>query len=130
MSNESVSISNSTSQEGCFPMCIGGGFGTNKNVVIDNCFFHSKIDNSTNVRAVSYHNGFSANDEGKVIISNSYFDGQNFLKFGWHGPSTIVSKCIVNNNSFGNPIVVDFETHDSQIQNIEVVEYLNEVRTS
>ena len=112
----------------CYYQCIGGGMGVHHYVEIDNCYFDSMMGTDSDKPAVSYHNGNSAECDGKIFVKNSYFANNNRLGITWYVSSTKVSKLYANNNSFGSDISCGAETADSTTQNFEVVAWMNEVR--
>ncbi len=113
----------------CFYQCIGGGLRLQKFIEIDGCVFDSQRDNSTNINAVSYHNGYEAECDGKIFVRNCYFYNENGLSIQWYGVSTIMTTMYACNNSFGKAVECVAETESSTVVNVQVKEWLNEIRT-
>ena len=128
MKNHSEIYVDSSGTQRCYYQCIGGGMGEHQYVEIDNCYFDSKAGADSDKLAVSYHNGVSANCDGKIFVKNCYFANNNRLGVTWYGTSTTISKLYANNNSFGKAISCTAENEQYSTQNFEVVEWLNEVR--
>ncbi len=109
--------------------CIGGGLGTSSNIVIDNCYFET-VNTSIDSRYhcdVSYHNGLDSNIRSNIHVSNSYFS--HTFRVSYYGNSDLVSIANVNNCSFGSVMITDQEVVGYNKQNIQIVGFLNEVRT-
>ena len=114
--------------EHCFYQCIGGGMGLHHEVEIQNCYFESMKGDSSDVAAVSYHNGYSERCDGKIFVSNSYFAFNNTFSVQYYGNSTIKTRAFVNNCSLGKPLITKAEIVDSTIVNMEILEFNNTVR--
>jgi hypothetical protein len=112
--------------------CIGGGLGTNGQIIIKDCIFESIIlDPITYGNAiVSYHNSSSTYGDAKFngVISGCYFKNTGTFRLSWYGISQLISTFIVTNNSFGAPIEHRAETGSSLIHNTEIIEFNNIVR--
>lgn len=110
--------------------CIGGGFGMNSNIVIENCYFNAVGAE----HAISYHNNndWNARDyKSKIIINNCYFEHGGFY-IGSFGYGTDISEAYVSNSSFANGAKID-HVHNSvnnSIDNVELYKWNNEFRVS
>ena len=117
-----------TSWKSC--QCIGGGLGQSGNIEIRNCIFYS--DNhgaNAGVGAVSFHNGANADIKSFISIIGCYFDGNNgTIRASWYGVSTLISEMLASGNSFKIAPIYRAETQDSNIQNIKLTAFNNEVR--
>ncbi len=105
--------------------CVGGGLGTNGNILMKNCTFESK--GATTQGIVSYHNTAVTNSRSEIVIKDSYFVNGT-VRFSWYGVSTYISKLIVTNCSLASNIIHTAETSESTVQNTEIVEWNNIVR--
>lgn len=117
-----------TSWKSC--QCIGGGMGKSGNIEIRNCLFYSD-NNGANagIGAVSFHNGAAAGIQSFVSIIGCYFDGNNgTIRASWYGVSTLISEVLASGNSFKIAPIYRAETQDSNIQNIKLTAFNNEVR--
>ncbi len=110
--------------------CIGGGFGMNSTVIIENCVFNSiGFD-----YAVSYHNNndWNARDyESKVIINNCFFVNGGFY-IGSFGYGEKISTAYVSNSSFAKDAKID-HIHNSinnSIDNVDLYKWGNEFRSN
>lgn len=113
---------NSADQE----QCIGGGLGTNGQIIIQDCYFDG--DMTTPQMLVSYHNSISPNAQSTVIVNGCYFDKQGKLRLSYHGTTLLKTLCMVSNNSFGSAIELTQETPEYNTQNIRLVEWNNIIR--
>ena len=110
--------------------CIGGGLGRNGEVIIENCIFYSHRTTFIVSTAVSYHNSGAANAKSKVIVKDCYFKENNTMRFSYYGESTEITDVMICNNSLGSAIDTRAETEDSLINNMNVIQFNNEIRTN
>lgn len=118
--------------ENHYPQCIGGGLGKHGFIEIHGGKYTSiGVDTITNEGpAISYHNGNISGADSKIFIDGVYLDGTyGNLRIGDYGPSTIKSKVLVSNCSFGSAILHRYETSGQSVENFEITEWNNEVRS-
>jgi hypothetical protein len=104
--------------------CIGGGFGGQTTVVIEDCYFESV----GGVELVSYHSRYSGSGKGNLVMKGCYFADNGTFIGKWAGTSTDISVMTLSNNSFGQDIVVRADSESATVNNIEVIEFNNTVR--
>ncbi len=105
---------------------IGAGFGIHVNWLIENTIFRSQA----NTHVLRVHNNQANVAQSKLVIRNCYIEGAGYFKFNYYSTSPYISKVIVSGCSYINAPVVDAETSDSTIKNIELVAFSNEIRTA
>lgn len=104
--------------------CIGSGFGINVDWLVENTIFRSVKENIV----FRVHNNAADNAQSRLTIKNCYIDGEGYFKFNHYSTSTKKSKIIVSGCSYITEPVVDFETADYNVENIELIKFNNEVR--
>lgn len=112
-----------------FPVCIGGGCSKHSYIDIDGCYFYSKTAETTVIPLVAYHNSDVAGAKSNINVKNCYFADKGTFRATWYGQSTAISVATVNNCSLGAAIINQAETEQSTVQNMDVVSFLNEIRT-
>ena len=108
--------------------CIGGGLGTNGNIIVENCIFDSELRNTTNLYIVSWHNTAAANASSKIVIKDCYFV-RGGIRFSWYGTSTNISTMIITNCSYLASPQHRAETENSTVENTRIIAWNNELRT-
>ena len=111
--------------------CIGGGLGTNGEVVIEGCRFSSASSEANN-GVVSYHNSPLDGAKSRITIKDCYFGGTNSgVRFGWYGQSQQITEIYLSGNSFSTAPVLRAETADesSPYENMQIIEWNNEIRS-
>lgn len=124
-------MNNSQNPNWTSKQCIGGGLGTNGEIIIDGCRFKSEGSTANN-GVVSYHNCSLANSKSKITVKNCYFEGaESGVRFGWYGQSTLISDIFLIGNSWTTNPVLRAETTDgtSPYQNLWIISWNNELRT-
>ena len=124
--NCSMVIDNSNNELG-YHTCIGGGLGKNGYIEISGCKFKS-VNYNTLHTIVSYHNSEHAQAQSKIVIKNNYCEGLGTFRATWHGTSTKLTDVLICGNSVGSPIVVAAETGSDTVENINVLQWNNEIR--
>ena len=116
-----------------YPHCIGGGFGKNGHIVIEDCIFEGIGGNGTTYPApddtaiVSWHNGPNASQKSDLFMSGCYFKGVGSFRAMSNGTETRKSTLLISGNSFGSSISEGFSPGAS-IENMEIISFNNEVR--
>lgn len=112
------------------PQCIGGGLGNCGIIEIDGGYYEGTVAQGDNYYGeISYHNTSIANSISQIFIKNVYCKN-NTVRFGYHGASTMVTKCFVNGCSFAvAPLVRAEESGDTNV-NMEMIAWGNEIRTT
>lgn len=124
--NCNIYLDNTNNTQG-YDQCIGGGLGTNGYVVVDGCLLNTKKAETNYAVAISYHNTSVASAKSHVVIKNSYIPNYGKCRFGYYGESTEITKVELFGNYFGRPYSVVAETVESDIVNMEVTAWNNEV---
>lgn len=129
--NCSLYIDNSKNTAWSSRQCIGGGLGTNGNIIVENCIFESIGLPDTGYGVVSWHNSKSSKAKNNMTISGNYIKGKGTFRLSWYGNSKDISVALVNNNSFGSAIQSRAETNDGTSPNVntEIIEWNNVIRT-
>lgn len=112
------------------PQCIGGGLGKYGYIEIVGGHYSSYCDDASIEKPpISYHNGYSAGCDSKIFIRDVYLANDGFFRFGYYGSSTIISRIMVSGCSMGAQIMKRPENGTAQIDNFEVVEWNNTIRS-
>ena len=111
--------------------CIGGGLGTNGDILVENCIFESVGIPDTGYGIVSWHNSAAGDAKSNIVITGNYFKGKGTFRLTWYGNSTDITTALVSNNSFGSAIQSIAETSDGTSPNVntEIIEWNNVIRT-
>lgn len=118
-----IVLNNSENPDG-FPVCIGGGLGSNSEIVIENCYFES-IHNDTSRDIVSYHNG--GNGRSSIVVTGCYFAGKDTIRCSHYGTSTKKSVMTVSGCRLGSSPILNFESQSHSVENMELVSFGNEI---
>lgn len=116
---------NSKNPEG-YPQCIGGGLGSACEIIIKDCFFKSIDAGDTQI--VTYHNG--GNGKSNIVISGCYFADKTTCRCSYYGPSTKISKMMVSNCSMWSKPIKIQESPDYSVDNFELIEWNNNIRSN
>lgn len=116
--------------------CIGGGLGRNGNIVINDCYFNSvrrlnQEDSSEYARGiVTYHNS-AGTGKNSINISNSYITNVGTFRITWYGtsPTTQKTLALIKGCSIGSNIIVRAEDSSALIENVEVINWNNNIRS-
>ena len=113
------------------PQCIGGGLGKHGYIEIIGGHYTSLGDTSTGERpCISYHNGSTEGCDSKIFIRDVYLaETTGCFRFGYYGPSTIKTPVLVSGCSMGSPIIERAETSSATVDNFEVIEWNNTIRS-
>ena len=126
---------NSANTDWLSKACIGGGLGTNGEVLVENCVFESVgAEQTTKAKyLVSYHNSPDSGNVGarsNVVITGNYIKDGCSIKCSWYGNSEDITTFVVSNNSVGTAIKIHAEGDNPELtQNIEVFEWNNVIRS-
>lgn len=104
---------------------IAGGLAIYDSVIIENCIF--KNTNPNHSFDISYHNNSSSSAQSTLVIRDNYF--HKGVSIRWYGLSTKLSDVMINNNSMANQIEKRAENASATIDNINLVEWNNELRS-
>lgn len=129
--NCSLYLDNSKNTGWNSKQCIGGGLGTNGNIIVENCIFESIGIAKSGYAIVSWHNSASSIAKSNIVFSGNYIKGKGTFRLSWYGGSTNITTALVNNNSLGSAIESRAETNDStsSIVNTEIIDWNNVIRT-
>lgn len=119
-----------------YVQCIGGGLGEHGCIEING----GKFESVTTVpypgktlkqscQPISYHNGMSPTCDSKISVKDVYLVGDGHFRFGMYGPSTIKTPIMISGCSMGGEIDVMFESYQYDIENFELTEWNNVIRT-
>lgn len=108
---------------------IGGGLGSNSEIVIQNCYFSGKRYGSDQTHKIlaSYHGTTNDYQKSNVYVTNCYFDEDSTFRLGYMGTSDKITYGYISNNSFGYAPFVSSEIGED-IVNMEIVAWNNEIR--
>lgn len=106
--------------------CIGGGLGSYGDVIVEDCIF-STVTSAQNMDSLAYHNGSGDKCDSSIVIKNCYCTGDSTLQLASYGTSTMKTKVIVANCSFGSPIEIYDWTGGTP--NFDIYQINNEIRS-
>lgn len=118
--------------------CIGGGLGSNVEIIIKNCIFKC-LNNWANSPSFSWHNAkvpVAQNAKSRIVIDGCYCYGtpgskKGTFRFGWYGYSQKMTEIIICNNSFTlEPFFINETEGDSPYENAEFIKWNNEIRSN
>ena len=110
--------------------CIGGGLGEHTTIIIDGGAYHSTNNYGHQLQQpITYHNGSSATCDGSITIKNVYLDDEGYFRFGYYGESTTKTAILVCGCSMGGAIVKQAENPSATIDNFNLIEWNNTVRS-
>lgn len=118
-----VILDNSANSDG-FPVCIGGGLGSDSEIVIEDCYFKSSYEGAHDI--VSYHNGGDGMSD--VSVNGCYFADGGTVRCSYYGPSQKMSRMTVHGCSLGSPPILNQESPEYTTVNMELLAFDNEVR--
>ena len=112
------------------PTCIGGGLGGNAVINIDGGIYdgYSTDPTLSQLYDISYHNSGYNQALSKIFIKNVYM--KHTARFSYFGDSTLVTQVIVSNSSVIAMPFKEAETSTSYSDNINLITFNIEVRTS
>ena len=106
--------------------CIGGGLGLHGDVLVEDCIFGT-VTSQANMDSLAYHNSGAAGAQNSLVIRGCFCEGDSTLQIASYGASTLQSKVLISNNSFGSPIE---ELHwDGNPGNFDIFYVNNETRS-
>ena len=110
---------------------IGGGLGKYADILIEDCIFNPVNIDSAGITngCVTYHNNTAAGSISNVVIRGCYFVKSTF-SIRWYGNSTLITKCICENNSFTAQPWCGAESASATNENVVLYAWNNEVRVS
>lgn len=121
--NCTITIDNSNNSEG-FQVCIGGGLGSECEIIIEDCYFESVHEGTRDI--VSYHN--NGNGKSNVFIKGSYFANNDTARCSYYGESNKMSRMMISGCSLGVAPRLIQESPDYSTINMELVSFNNEIR--
>ena len=119
-----------------FTQCIGGGMGEHGYIEIIGGYYKSSSKyyqahyNSTDdmQQPISFHNGISDTCDGKIVIKDVYLADKGYFRFGMYGGSTKKTPIYISGcRMYKAPFLMNEQWNDSQIQNMEVIAWNNEI---
>ena len=125
-----------------FVQCIGGGMGEKGYISIEGGWYKSYTDYPITPsrfpdmtkddwqEPISFHNGSSANCDGKIYIRDVYLADKGFFRFGYYGASTTKTNVEITNCSMYKDVWLMPETVDSANENFNIIKWNNEIRGS
>lgn len=105
---------------------LAGGLAFHENVEIFNNYFE-RTDITTHVFDISYHNNGTSGAQSNLIIKDNYFS--KGISIRYYGSSTLISDCLISNNSMANEIEYRAENETATIENVRVLKWNNLIRT-
>jgi hypothetical protein len=76
---------------------------------------------------ISYHQNGTSGAQSKLIIKDNYCS--KGISIRYYGPSTLITDCLINNNSMANDIEYRAENETATIENMRVLKWNNEIRS-
>lgn len=105
---------------------IAGGLALHERVEIYNNYFE-RTDVTAHVFDFSYHQNGTAGAQSYMIIKDNYCS--KGISIRYYGASTLVTDCLISNNSLANAIEFKAETDDSENVNMRVIDWNNPIRS-
>ena len=102
---------------------IGGGLGVCGNYLLENNY----IKSSNNSYDMRYHNNVAEAKNRLTFVGNYFYSRLRIANYGVSAPHT--TECFVSNNSMADTIIHNNESSDYNIENIEVIEWNNVIRS-
>lgn len=109
--------------------CIGAGLGMFGELNIESCVFET-VGSKDTTASISIHNTAQPNAKSFISIRNNYLYGNNTIRLLYYGTSQLKTKAIVCGNSVSRQIELKPNTTDSNVENIELIAWNNEIRNS
>lgn len=106
---------------------IAGGLAVHEVVEIYNNYFE-RTDDTTHVFDFSYHQNSASEAQSEIIIKDNYCS--KGISIRYYGSSTLLTDCLISNNSVANDIELRGETETSTVVNMRVLKWNNEIRNS
>ena len=126
--NCSMTLDNRNNSDWNATQCIGGGLALSSNIEIVGCLFESLLSKA-NTELVSWHNSATANAKSTIVIKDCYFKNDGTIRISWYGESVLMSRVMICGNSLGAALRFVPQT-DSTVENIELYQWNNEVRSA
>ena len=131
--NCNMKLDNSDNPQWNSTQCIGGGLGTNGEIIIKDSIFegiNTRGEYEKENGVVTYHNSAADGAKSKIVMSGCYIKGKGTARFSYYGQSEEITEVLVTGNSFGSSIVSRAETSDgsSPNVNISIIDFNNEIR--
>lgn len=104
---------------------IAGGMALHEIVEIYNNYFE-RTDTTTHVFDISYHQNGASGAQSELIIKDNYCS--KGISIRYYGPSTLITDCLVSNNSMANDVEYRAENETATIENMRVLKWNNEIR--
>lgn len=109
--------------------CIGAGLGMYGELNIESCVFET-VGSKDTTASISIHNTSQPNSKSFISIRDNYLYGNNTIRLLYYGSSELKTKAIVCGNSVSRQIELKPNTSDSTIENIELIDWNNEIRSN
>lgn len=106
---------------------IAGGLALHEIVEIVNNYFE-RTGTTTHVFDFSYHNNGSSGAQSEMIIKDNYCS--KGISIRYYGSSTLITDCLISNNSMANDIEYRAENETATIENMRVLKWNNEIRST
>lgn len=124
--NCNMTLDNSENTGWGSKQCIGGGLGTNGEIIIKDSVFKS-VGVADNYGIISYHNSSDINAKSNIVISGNVFK-TGTARISWYGESQKITTALITNNVVKAEIVHRAEDVSAyNIKNTEVISFNNVV---
>lgn len=119
-----------------FTQCIGGGMGEHGYVEIVGGYYksfslyhQSHYESADDMQQpITFHNGVNATCDGKIVIKDVYLADKGYFRFGMYGSSSKKTTIYISGcRMYKAPFLMNEQWNDSQIQNMEVIAWNNEI---
>lgn len=127
----SIKIDNTKNDAWTNRACICGGLGASGDITIEDCYFESTMINENYPHdIVSYHNGNGSATpfRSNIVITGCYFANKDGCRCSHYGVHDEKSRMIVSNCSLGRAPRIIFESSSYSDENMELLEWNNEIR--
>ena len=119
-----------------FTQCIGGGMGEHGYVEIVGGYYksfslyhQSHYESADDMQQpITFHNSVNTTCDGKIVIKDVYLADKGYFRFGMYGSSSKKTPIYISGcRMYKEPFLMNEQRNDSQVQNMEVIAWNNEI---
>lgn len=119
-----------------FTQCIGGGMGEHGYIEIIGGYYKSSsnyyqshyVSADDMQQPITFHNGVSATCDGKIVIKDVFLADKGYFRFGMYGSSNKITPIYISGcRMYKAPFLMNEQWNESQVQNMEVIAWNNEI---
>ena len=119
-----------------FTQCIGGGMGEYGYIEIiggyyksSSNYYQSHYESADDMQQpITFHNGVNATCDGKIVIKDVFLADKGYFRFGMYGSSNKKTPIYISGcRMYKEPFLMNEQWNESQVQNMEVIAWNNEI---